>query len=138
MVDLDVTWLGLDGNNEHGGKGASLSVHGNDATVFSVSPALEVGTQRAWGTGTLIRPYVRGGVTIFGDNDFAVLASFESTPGGVGPFRIAAKTDDVVADVGAGLDFIGRRGAEFKLFYEGRFGNLASDNAGGLKASVPF
>ncbi len=29
-------------------------------------------------------------------------------------------------------------GAEFKLFYEGRFGNLASDNAGGLKASVPF
>ena len=35
-----MTWLGLDGNNEHGGKGASLSVHGNDATVFSVSRAL--------------------------------------------------------------------------------------------------
>jgi hypothetical protein len=133
-----VTWLGLDGTTEHGADGTSLQVHGNDETVFSASPALEVGTQWAWAEGALVRPYVRGGLTAFSDNDFAVLASFEGAPGGVGPFRITTKTDDVVADVDAGLDLIGPRGAELKLFYEGRFGDLVSDNAGGVKASVPF
>jgi outer membrane autotransporter protein len=138
MVDFDVTWLGLDGTNEHGGEGAGLKVRGNDETVFSASPALEIGTQLVWSDGTLLRPYARAGATIFGDNDFVVLASFEQAPGGVGPFRIATKTDDVVADVGAGLDIIGKKGAELKLFYEGRFGDLVSDNAGGVKASIPF
>jgi hypothetical protein len=138
MVDLDVTWLGLDGTNERGGGGAALKVRGTDETVFSASPALEIGTQWAFGDGTLLRPYARAGATVFGDNDFAVLASFEQAPGGIGPFRIATHTDDVVADIGAGIDIIGRKGAELKLFYEGRFGDLVSDNAGGLKASIPF
>jgi hypothetical protein len=138
MVDLDVTWLGLDGTNERGGGGAGLKVRGTDETVFSASPALEIGTRWAFGDGTLLRPYARAGATVFGDNDFAVLASFEQAPGGIGPFRIATHTDDVVADIGAGLDVIGKKGAELKLFYEGRFGDLVSDNAGGLKASIPF
>jgi hypothetical protein len=42
----------------------------------------------------------------------------------VAPFRIATKTDDVVGNVGAGIDVIGACGGELKLFYEGRFGDL--------------
>jgi hypothetical protein len=43
-----------------------------------------------------------------------------------------------VVNNGIGLDIIGKKGAELKLFYEGRFGDLVSDNAGGVKASIPF
>lgn len=59
-------------------------------------------------------------------------------PAGVSPFRIATQTDDVVADVGAGLDWIGRGGTDLKLFCEGRIGDLVSEQSGGVKASVPF
>jgi hypothetical protein len=138
MVDLDAVRLDLSHVDEHGAGGVALDVHGNDETLFVASPALEVGTQLRWVDGTLLRPYLRGGLTVFGNNDFALLASFEGAPTAVGPFLIATKTDDVVADVGAGLDLIGRGGAEIKLFYEARLGDLVSQQSGGIKASVPF
>jgi len=57
---------------------------------------------------------------------------------GGGPFRIATETDDVVADVSAGIDVIGSGGASFRLYYDGRFGDLIEEHAGGIKASLPF
>jgi Autotransporter beta-domain len=138
LVDFDATWLMLGSTIEQGAGGASLNVGGNNETVLSVSPALEVGTQFKWTAGTLLRPYLRGGATFFGNNNFALLANFEGAPAAVGPFQITTKTNDVVADVGAGLDWIGPAGTELKLLYEGRLGDLVSEQSGGLKASVPF
>ena len=62
----------------------------------------------------------------------------EGSPSGVGPFRIATSTDDVLANIGAGLDVIGSEGASFRLYYEGRFGDTVEQHAGGIKASLPF
>jgi hypothetical protein len=106
--------------------------------VFSATPALEIGAQFSGPSGTLVRPYVRGGATFFDDPDFVLLASFEGSPSGVGPFRIATNTDDVVADVSAGLDVIGAGGASLRLYYDGRFGDTVEEHAGGIKASLPF
>jgi hypothetical protein len=54
----------------------------------------------------------------------------------------AGEADDLrrakIVNNGIGLDIIGKKGAELKPFHEGRFGDLVSDNAGGLKASTPF
>jgi uncharacterized protein with beta-barrel porin domain len=138
MVDLDAVFINLDNVNERGAGGAGLNVHGDNETVLSAEPMLELGTQFATAGGTLIRPYVRGGATFFDGTDFALQASFEGTPDGVGPFRIVTNTDNVVGDVGAGVDLIGPRGAELKLYYEGRFGDLVSEQGSGLKASLPF
>jgi uncharacterized protein with beta-barrel porin domain len=138
MVDLDATQLDINGVREHGAGGASLIVKGNNETVLSASPALELGTQFQWSDGTLIRPYVRGGATFFNNTDFALEASFEGSPGGVGPFRIRTNTDDVVANLSAGIDLIATGGAELKLFYDGRFGDLVEEQSGGIKASLPF
>jgi outer membrane autotransporter protein len=85
LVDLDATRLNLDGTNEHGAGGASLLVNGNDQTYLSASPALELGTQFAMANGTVIRPYVRGGATIFDETDFTLKVSFAGTPKGVAP-----------------------------------------------------
>ena len=95
LVDLDATRLDLDGTKERGAGGASLVVKGNDQTYLSASPALELGTQFAMANGTLIRPYVRGGATIFDETDFALKASFAGTPKGVAPFLIRTGIDDV-------------------------------------------
>jgi uncharacterized protein with beta-barrel porin domain len=119
QVDLDATRLDLDGTKERGAGGASLVVNGDDQTYLSASPALELGTQFAMANGTLIRPYVRGGATIFDETDFTLTASFAGTPKGVAPFRIRTGIDDVVADVSAGVEVLGVRSASVKLFYDG-------------------
>jgi outer membrane autotransporter protein len=137
-VDLDATRLDLDGTKESGAGGASLVVRGNDQTYLSASPALELGTQFAMANGTLIRPYVRGGATMFDETDFTLKASFAGTPKGVAPFRIRTGIDDVVADVSAGVEVLDLRGASVKLFYDGRFGDTIQENAAGAKATVPF
>lgn len=138
MVDLDATQISLDGVSETGAGAVGLNVRGTDETVLSATPALELGAQFGNPNGTLVRPYVRGGATFYDDPDFVLLASFEGVPGGVGPFRIATATDDVLANVGAGVDVIGSEGASFRLYYEGRFSDLVEQHAGGIKASLPF
>jgi outer membrane autotransporter protein len=138
MVDLDATHISLDGVNETGAGGVGLNVRGNDETVLSATPMLELGAQFGAPYGTLVRPYVRGGATFYDDPDFVVLASFEGAPSGVGPFRIATSTDDLIGNVGAGVDVIGAEGASFRLYYEGRFGDLVEQHAGGIKGTLPF
>jgi hypothetical protein len=44
----------------------------------------------------------------------------------------------VVGDLAAGAELIGPRGAALKFFYEGRFGDLVSEQSDGIKASLPF
>jgi outer membrane autotransporter protein len=138
MVDLDATHINLDGTHESFASGAGLNVRGSDETVFSATPMLEFGTEFGVAGGTLVRPYIRGGATLFDDPDFVLLASFEGAPSGVGPFRIAAATDDVVGNVGVGVDVIGADGASFRLYYDGRFGDTVEEHAGGIKATLPF
>jgi hypothetical protein len=119
--------------SEGGADGVGLNVRGNDETVLSATPALEIGAQFGGPGGTLVRPYIRGGATFFDDPDFVLLANFEGSPSGVGPFRIATQTDDVVADVSAGIDVIGTDGASFRLYYDGRFSDLIEEHAGASK-----
>jgi uncharacterized protein with beta-barrel porin domain len=87
---------------------------------------------------TALHPYVRGGATFFDDPDFTLLASFQGAPGSVGPFRIATSTDDVLGNVGAGVDVIGVGGASLRLYYEGQFGDLVEQHGGGVKGTLPF
>ena len=126
--------------SESGAGGIGLNVRGNNETVLSATPALELGAQLGGPSGTLVRPYIRGGATFFDDPDFVLLASFEGASSGVGPFRIATATatDDVVGNVGAGVDVIGVGGASFRIYYDGRFSDLIEEHAGGIKASLPF
>ena len=51
-----------------------------DETVFSATPALEVGNQWATQGGTLVPiTYVRGGVSFYNDVDFPIVASYAVT-----------------------------------------------------------
>jgi hypothetical protein len=138
LVDFDATHINLDGVNETGAGAVGLNVRGADETILSATPAIELGAQFGNPAGTLVRPYLRGGATFYDDPDFVLLASFEGAPSGVGPFRIATATDDVIGMAGAGVDVIGVEGSSFRLYYEGRFSDLVEQHAGGIKATLPF
>jgi hypothetical protein len=55
-----------------------------------------------------------------------------------GLFRIASKTDNVVADVSVSVAVIGSDKASLRLYYDGRFGDTVKEHAGGIKASFSF
>ena len=106
LVDFNVTNVNMNSFTEKGRNGAALRVSSNDETVFSATPALEIGTQWGHPGGILTRPYVRGGVSFYSDADFPIAAGFAAAPG-VAPFTTKSQIDDVMGDVSAGVSFLG-------------------------------
>lgn len=138
LVDLNVTRVALNGFSEQGAGGASLNVSGAGKTIFSASPAVEIGTQTAVQNGALMRLFARVGVSAFSNTDFPVYASFSGAPIGVAPFGVATAIDPVTADVAAGADlFLPGRWA-LKLSYNGRYGERVRDQGFTFKASLGF
>jgi len=81
---------------------------------------------------------VRGGVTWFSEDDVTVSASFAAAPDGVGPFSIRAGMDEVLYDVSAGLEMITAGETNFRVFYDGHFGDDTTIHSVGLKGSAKF
>jgi len=136
LVDLNVTYVDMDGFTERGGA-AALTFAGVDETVFSATPALEIGTQMALSGGTLLRPFVRGGVSFYSDGDFPLVAGFAAAPG-VAPFATTGEIDDVVANISAGLTVLGTGRGTLTLSYDGAFGDELEAHSGAAKASWRF
>jgi len=139
LVDLNLTRVNLNGFSEQGAGGASLIVSGTGETVFSASPAVEVGTQASLQNGALLRPFAKLGVSAFSNTNFAVAASFSGAPAGTAPFNVATGIDSVTADVAAGADlFLPDSRWVLKLAYNGHYGARVRDQGLRLKASFRF
>jgi outer membrane autotransporter protein len=137
MVDLNVVNVDMDGFTEKGGNGAALTVAGSDETVFSATPAVEIGNQWALKSGALVRPYLRGGVSFYSDADFPMSARFAAASG-VAPFRTTGEIDDVVGNIGAGVQYIGLNGGVLSFAYDGHFGEDLEENSVSARASWPL
>ena len=139
LVDLNVTHVNLNAFSEQGAGGADLIVSGTGETVFSASPAVEIGTQRSLQNGALLRPFAQLGMTAFSNTNFPVSASFSGAPAGTAPFAVATGIDSVTADVAAGADlFLPDSRWVLKLAYTGHYGARVRDNGVRLKASIRF
>jgi outer membrane autotransporter protein len=139
LVDLNVTRVNLNGFGEQGAGGADLIVSGSGSTVFSASPAVEVGTQAGLQNGVLVRPFARFGMTAFSNTDFAVDASFSGAPAAVPSFQVNTGIDSVTADVAAGADFfLPQSPWALKLAYGAHYGARVRDQGFTLKASLRF
>ena len=139
LVDLNATRINLNGFSEQGAGGADLNVSGSGSTVFTASPAVEVGTQTGLQNGALVRPFARLGVSAYSNTNFAVTASFAGAPAGVAPFSVATGIDAVTADVAAGADlFLPDSRWALKLAYNARYGARVRDQGVSLKANLRF
>jgi outer membrane autotransporter protein len=138
IADLNFTHLSSDGFTEKDGGGAALEVAGADGTYFSFSPALEAGADWRLDSGTLLRPFISGGVTWYGDNDFTGTASFADAPEEAGSFVTRTEIDKVMDNVAAGVDILGANGFDLRLRYEGAFGQTIASQSLGLRAAMWF
>jgi len=82
--------------------------------------------------------YLRAGLTWYSEDDVTVAASFSGAPGSVAPFTIVANTDEIQADIAAGIEMISGEDSNLRLFYVGQFGDRLAVHAAGFKASVKF
>ena len=137
------TRLGLSDITEGGAGSANLRVSGQTETIYSVSPALETGTQWRqqipWlGEQTLLRPYVRGGMTWLSRGDVSTVAAFVDSPSSVAPFPIVTTIDQTWTDVAAGLEMITAEHGNVRLYYSGHISNLITIHSAGVKLGVTF
>ncbi|AHB48469.1 hypothetical protein W911_08780 [Hyphomicrobium nitrativorans NL23] len=137
LVEARMTELDFSGARETGGGGLGLVIAGARDTMFSVSPALEVGTEFRFDALAVWRPFVRAGVTWRDQDNLVTHAAFAAAPGVPG-FQIVTEVDDVLFDISAGVDVIGADGAVLRAQYDGSFGSTSSQNSVSLKGSVPF
>jgi uncharacterized protein with beta-barrel porin domain len=139
MLDLGVSHAWYSGFKENGAGGANLDVRSRDETYVTLTPALEIGGEIRRMDGTLVRPYVKLGVTQFlSGTSPEVTASFEGAPVGVAPFTVQGATDKSYTNVDIGLNVLYVKGAIVRLGYSGKFSDHAKSNGAALKLSIPF
>ena len=68
-VDLNVTYLSRSRDREDGAGAANLIIGGDDNTVFSGAPSVEISRDYAFESGMKIRPFVDLGLTVFANTD---------------------------------------------------------------------
>lgn len=138
QIDVSATHLKRDGYQETATGGIALTVQDNSDTVVAVSPLLELGADLRFAKGGIARPFIRGGLTWLDTDTFTTIASFSGVPAGSLPFAITSSIDDVVANVGVGVDLIDAAGTVLRLQYDGAFGEETTQHGGTAKVSVPF
>ena len=138
MVDVSAMWLRLDGYQETGANGANLAVDSADEWLLSVTPALEFGGEINLGNGTLLRPYVRAGVSLLSTDEMDISMNFINAPTGIAPIILENRFDNVFADIEAGMTVLFGQSMTMKFSYEGRFAEHTRQHAGALKIGVNF
>ncbi|MFO7854021.1 MAG: autotransporter outer membrane beta-barrel domain-containing protein, partial [Paracoccaceae bacterium] len=134
---FDAGLVHTDGVRETGVGSYGVEVAGADSWVLSVTPSLEIGGRFPAAAGAEIRPYLRGGATVYGDDEMEVRAAFLGAPPSAGRFRNASGFDQVVGRVALGV-VIENDAADVSLRvgYEGTYGAKTTGHA--ARASLSF
>ncbi|OOG21477.1 hypothetical protein B1C78_16055 [Thioalkalivibrio denitrificans] len=139
MVSIGATRISRSGFRESGAGGASLDVDSASDTIVTLQPAIETGGEWEWRDGSLLRPYMRVGVTqLLTGNEHKTTAKMLGAPDGVAPFTVTNRVDRTYGDVVLGLDLIRDDGRVWRFDYAGQFSDNSRSNAVSLRFSMPF
>lgn len=135
MADLNLTQIHQDEFVEEGGD-AALDIEAHDQLIATLDPSLEIGGQVKVSDSVVLRPYVRAGISVISGGDGETTASFVEGEGTT--FTVSNSDDKLLGKVSAGADLLGLGEANFRLYYEGAFGETTKRQTVGLKISMPF
>ena len=125
--------------DETGSTLVGMSIEEADRFYYAVSPSLELGAEFGTADTTLVRPYIRAGVTqFFGDVSPVVLATLEQAPAGIAPFETVDDFDRTFINVDGGLTALSRSGAVLKLSGSWSRSENFEQFGGSMKFSVPL
>lgn len=135
MADLNFTQVHQDEFVEQGGD-AALDIEAHNQLITTLDPSLEIGGQVKVSETAVLRPYVRAGISVISGGDGEMTASFVEGEGST--FTISNSDDKLLGKVSAGADLLGLGEANFRLYYEGSFGETTKRQTVGLKIGMPF
>lgn len=138
QVDLYLAYLDRDGFTETGNSATALSVDSSAETNFSVTPAIEIGSEHALSNGWTARMRLKAGVTLSSQDQNSLTAHFAGAPAGAPGFESTSDVDNVLADVEAGVMLLSAGNTALELGYQGRLSPGTRQHAGFIKASLKF
>ncbi|WP_298822592.1 autotransporter-associated beta strand repeat-containing protein [uncultured Roseibium sp.] len=138
QVDLYLAYLDRDGFAETGNSATALSVVSSEATYFSVTPAIEIGSEHALPNGWTARMRLKAGVTLSSQDQNSLNAHFAGAPAGAPGFESTSDVDNVLADVEAGVTLLSAGNTSLEFGYQGRLSPGTRQHGGFIKASLKF
>ena len=90
------------------------------------------------GVNSVLRPFIKAGVTFFNDDEHALTARFAGAPGGIGGFAIESEFDDVFADIETGVSVIDNELGSLSISYEARIAEDTDQHGVVLKGTSRF
>lgn len=138
VVDMRMTYLDRNSVTEPGGGSANLRVSGANDTYFSISPAVEFGTEYAMGFGAAVKPFLKTGITYLADTHSSLTAGFVAADPGTDGFTIDSSVDDLYADIEAGVQFFTHDGSSLSLGYKDMISEDTRQNSVFAKGTMKF
>lgn len=138
-LDFDLLYSSLSGYSEAGAGLLDRQVAGSSQWAALATPAVEFGTRIDLAEGSVLRGYVKTGVTFSSLDGWSSTVSLLAAPAGVDGFSVVLPMDQVYARIGAGVDLTGlKNGFALRAEYEGAFSEHTSRNMGSLRLSLDF
>ena len=136
QVDLDAAYTHSGAVDETGAV-ATMHIDAADELALSVSPAFEVGGQTVLDDDSIVRPYLRGGATVYANPSSTTTGTFTTDTSGES-FSVASSSDRVLWNLSAGLDLLRSGGQNWRAYYDASFGATTTSQSGGLKLTVKY
>lgn len=102
QVDFNTTYITSNAYRETGGS-AALAIDGMNETIFSLVPAVEIGTHRRSADGDVLRAFARLGASFYSQGGVDVTSALASDTTGVNGFTLGTGNDSKVWNLSAGF-----------------------------------
>lgn len=135
-VSLDATYIHSFDAAETGVGNVGMRLYDTGDWVYSASPMLELGGSFDMGAGTVVKPFVRGGLTVFSDDELSINSAFIGAPASAGGFTNWSDFDDLVGRVSAGFSIHNEDSVDFSFGYEGLIGDNIEQHSGKARLTI--
>jgi hypothetical protein len=134
-LDADFYYMNIGGFHERGAGPLDIVAEGSSKSFGSGSAGLEFGGIFQDDDRSVLRPYVSGGIMVFSDHRWDMLARFEGSPPAIPPFMISNTFPGVLGRLTGGFEASLGEGT-VKAEYETHFGQHYVDQTGSLKLEL--
>lgn len=138
MLDFDITQLHQDGFQETGAGAVSAIIEGYDETLYTIRPALQIGTTIGLGQTRIVRPFLEASVAFHPESDLILPVRFAGASASADPFQIKSSINETVFGIAGGLDMVSEDGVNFALRYDTEFNDDHVSHSGSFKMSIDF
>ncbi|MBZ4691089.1 MAG: hypothetical protein JG765_2340 [Cereibacter sp.] len=137
QLDLNSTYVTSKGFSENGGS-AALDIGGMDETIFSLNTAVEIGANRRYEDGGVLRAFAKIGATFYSESGVDLTSTLASDQTGVDGFSLGAGGDDQVWNLAAGITTHKLSGWSTEARVNMTLGGATNDQQASIKVRKTF